>query len=310
MKDEIDIDGIAYVPSRSAAKAVGYTQDYVGQLARGGLVDAKKVSGTWYVSLDSIKAHKEKADAYVPTPPHVERQKASQGSEMDTIVAFDGREYISSKRAALLTGYAQDYITQLARTGTVRSKQMGSRWMLDKEHLLAHKKEKDIQLAKVQAASSGFDTSKKTVNKEELVENSLLTYHQEGSPLVPVLKKPEFPTVDEEITVKIPVHKDFGEKDEFTINRSRGLDEKEGYFGEDEEEKQVIKLPSVLVYAVLAILIVGSFSVWTILSPREVVFSRDGVVSQERGSWKDILGMLPDKSNTFSSQHNYKRVRE
>jgi len=273
-------------------------------------VDAKKVSGTWYVSLDSIKAHKEKADAYVPTPPHVERQKAAQGSEMDTIVAFDGREYISSKRAALLTGYAQDYITQLARTGTVRSQQIGSRWMLDKEHLLAHKKEKDTQLAKVQASSSGFDTSKNTVNKEELVEDSLLTYHQEGSPLVPVLKKPEFPTVDQEIAVKIPVHKDFEGKNELTTNKSRDVHEKEEYFDADEAGKQVIKVPWVLIYVVLATLIVGSLSIWAILSPREVVFSRDGVVSQEEGSWKDILGMLPDKSNTFSSQHNYKRVRE
>ncbi len=55
----IDISGIRYLKATDAAKKVGYTTDYVGQLARGGKVDAKQIGRAWYVSEEDILAHKK-----------------------------------------------------------------------------------------------------------------------------------------------------------------------------------------------------------------------------------------------------------
>ncbi len=57
-EDVVEIGGKQYLPSARAAKLVGYTKDYVGQLARAGKLDAKLVGRGWYITEDSIRAHK------------------------------------------------------------------------------------------------------------------------------------------------------------------------------------------------------------------------------------------------------------
>ncbi len=56
--ETVVIDGKEYISSARAASLVGYTKDYVGQLARAGKVDATRVGRSWYISEDSIRAHK------------------------------------------------------------------------------------------------------------------------------------------------------------------------------------------------------------------------------------------------------------
>ena len=60
--EEVVVDGKTYIASRKAALECGYAQDYVGQLARKGFIDAKRVSGQWYIHLESLKEYKRKAD--------------------------------------------------------------------------------------------------------------------------------------------------------------------------------------------------------------------------------------------------------
>lgn len=47
-----------YVKASVIARELGYTADYVGQLCRGGKVDAKLFGRSWYVHKDSIGEHK------------------------------------------------------------------------------------------------------------------------------------------------------------------------------------------------------------------------------------------------------------
>lgn len=56
--DRIEIDGAVYIPAKQAGQLVGYTKDYVGQLARAGKINAKLIGRSWYVSEDSIRKHK------------------------------------------------------------------------------------------------------------------------------------------------------------------------------------------------------------------------------------------------------------
>lgn len=152
MAQEINLGGTIYVSSKRAAEMMGYSQDYVGQLARSGAIEAKRVSGLWYVLEDSIRKHKEKADEYVPQPPPY----INPNHDSEVAVSFDGKDYISAGRAAKLTGYTQDYVGQLARSSQILSRQIGNRWYVDRESLLKHKDEKDSLLAAVQSESVGL----------------------------------------------------------------------------------------------------------------------------------------------------------
>ncbi len=51
-----------YIPTQKAAQLYGYTQDYVGQLARSGEVPAKKIGRRWFVSKNALKEHKKQKD--------------------------------------------------------------------------------------------------------------------------------------------------------------------------------------------------------------------------------------------------------
>lgn len=48
-----------------------------------------------------------------------------------------GRKYISSKRASELTGYAKDYIGQLARAGKIPGTRVGRAWYVEEKTLLS-----------------------------------------------------------------------------------------------------------------------------------------------------------------------------
>jgi hypothetical protein len=188
MSDEIFLEGKTYVSSRRAATQTGYAQDYIGQLARSGQIDAQRVGGLWYVTIDSLAGYQRNAASYVPAQP----QKTQQ--DLDAIVSFDGKDYISASRAAKLSGYNQDYIGQLARSGKILSRQIGNRWYIDREMLLAHKAQKDSMLAAVQAESVGLVRAEPQRAPEAPIrpvepQSPLLTYIAEEKDLLPLSQK-------------------------------------------------------------------------------------------------------------------------
>lgn len=202
MSDEILLEGKQFVSARRASEVSGYARDYVGQLARSGLIQAQRVGGLWYISLESLKGYQQNAEAYTPQVP----QKTAQ--DMDATVSFDGKDYLAASRAAKLTGYNQDYIGQLARAGKVLSRQIGNRWYVERGGLLAHKAQKDALLGAVQAEAVGITRPAADLAPVEHASNSsskhpeLLTYITESMDLMPVLHKQEA----ESTANKIPVH--------------------------------------------------------------------------------------------------------
>lgn len=152
MNDEIKVGDETYISSKRASEITGYARDYIGQLARKGLIDARRIGGLWYISAASLNTYKQEAESFKPEPP----QNANRREDPETIVSFDGKEYVSAIKAAKLTGYHQDYVSQLAREDKVPSRQIGSRWYVGREGLISHKKSKDALLAAVQAESVGI----------------------------------------------------------------------------------------------------------------------------------------------------------
>ena len=108
MAQDIDLGGTIYISSKRAAEITGYTQDYIGQLARGGSIAAQRVSGLWYVVEESLKNYKTKADEFKPEPP----KGFTSSVDLESAVSFDGKDYVSAQRAAKITGYPQEYVGQ------------------------------------------------------------------------------------------------------------------------------------------------------------------------------------------------------
>ncbi|MBI4086489.1 hypothetical protein HY416_00705 [Candidatus Kaiserbacteria bacterium] len=86
--DTVTLDGKIYIKAVKAADGVGYAPDYVGQLCRKGLLDAIILGKTWYVSEESLLAHKNsqsRTNAGI-TKRDVEKQK-------DALVSQQAVEY-------------------------------------------------------------------------------------------------------------------------------------------------------------------------------------------------------------------------
>lgn len=189
MSDEIVLAGKTYTASKKAASISGYAQDYIGQLARGGAIEAQRVGGLWYVAIDSLEAYQKNAGQFTPTPPTNAAPK-----DLDTVVSFDGKDYVSASRAAKITGYNQDYIGQLARSGKILSRQIGNRWYVERNGLVAHKSAKDALLGAVQSDAVGLaraplQTPQTTLQTEEAAP--FYTYVKDDGELMPTLMKRE-----------------------------------------------------------------------------------------------------------------------
>lgn len=176
MAQEINLGGTIYVSSKRAAEMTGYTQDYIGQLARSGSITAQRVSGLWYVVEESLRNYKTKADEFKPTPPPPSSRTERQ---LESAISFDGKDYVSAQRAADITGYHPDYVGQLARTGKVLSRQVGTRWFVDREAVVEHKRHNDALLAAVQAESVGLMRQEEII--QEKPEQSLYFTYSEAN---------------------------------------------------------------------------------------------------------------------------------
>lgn len=77
------------------------------------------------------------------------------------------KKYISAKRAAKLTGYAMDYIGQLARAGKLDAQIVGRSWFVAEESLLGYKREivDTVFSAEKSARKRGKKSSRKVARK-------------------------------------------------------------------------------------------------------------------------------------------------
>ncbi|TSD04852.1 MAG: hypothetical protein Greene07147_906 [Parcubacteria group bacterium Greene0714_7] len=89
---------------------------------------------------------------------------------MDELV-ISGKKYISSKRASELTGYAKDYVGQLARGGKVPATRIGRAWYVDEAALILHE-------TAGQGVTSEIDTPK--INTENESDSFKVLIHRDG----------------------------------------------------------------------------------------------------------------------------------
>jgi len=124
----------------------------------------------------------------------------------DTII-LDGKNFISSRRAASLTGYTKDYIGQLSRASKIVARLVGRNWYIDEESLMAHKEEG-------RRSKQEIDTERQKRQERLMKELSVKQYpvssfsvEPDARPNIPTLTKvvseEERTTRDESIPISI-----------------------------------------------------------------------------------------------------------
>ncbi|HEY4502337.1 MAG TPA: hypothetical protein VJH21_00705 [Candidatus Paceibacterota bacterium] len=145
-------------------------------------------------------------------------------------LVFEKKKYVSSRRAARISGYTKDYIGQLCRAGALPAKMVGRNWYIDEDALKEHRKTYqgeavvdqslwDIDhvttdsrpLSEVVRQYIGDEEVKR---RNELLENLFkLTYHEEkGEDLIPNLEK-EKERATKNTTVNLREEESFGQID-------------------------------------------------------------------------------------------------
>ena len=85
---------------------------------------------------------------------------------MKHTVIFQGKKYISSKRASKVSDYSSDYIGQLCRAGKLDGKMFGHTWFITEESLVAHQaisasaesfKNRALNFKKLSSSKTGVD---------------------------------------------------------------------------------------------------------------------------------------------------------
>jgi len=118
---------------------------------------------------------------------------------MDELVIGD-KTYISSKRAAAITGYAKDYIGQLCREGRVEAKLVGRSWYVYEPSIKKHrfKEEGEVQTKETltpdlieEVIPVSVETSDKS--NEQAVSWESPRYEVEETPVIPQVTKTEEP---------------------------------------------------------------------------------------------------------------------
>ncbi len=73
-------------------------------------------------------------------------------------LTLDNKKYLSSKRAAQVTGYAKDYVGQLCREGRVNARLVGRNWYVLESSILEHRFGAEEQDAAPEAAPAPMPT--------------------------------------------------------------------------------------------------------------------------------------------------------
>lgn len=102
------IEGKEYISSDRAAKLVGYTKDYVGQLARAGKIEAKRIGRSWYISQDSINKHKLSVH-YTLTKPKKPIKRDSNDDEKPSIHIDNSPNGNLSSKESVSTYHDDDF---------------------------------------------------------------------------------------------------------------------------------------------------------------------------------------------------------
>ncbi|MDB5237037.1 MAG: hypothetical protein JWL88_139 [Parcubacteria group bacterium] len=129
-------------------------------------------------------------------------------------LTIDGKIYISSKRAAEMTGYAKDYIGQLCREGHVQARMVGRSWYVLETSIRAHRFGGDAHADAIEASNTDPVETKEPASPLTTWEKP--TYVPDMAPSMPIptfsrpaeapaaLIEPAMPEIKENVAAEEP----------------------------------------------------------------------------------------------------------
>jgi hypothetical protein len=104
MSNQLEINGVSFLPIKEAAKVVSYSRDYVAKLAREEKIVASQIGRQWYVDLLSLKnfAHAASLEQNVRKSKLSDQRKREQAlkAEVQTIRNEVVRKSVRARREA------------------------------------------------------------------------------------------------------------------------------------------------------------------------------------------------------------------
>lgn len=108
-----------YILLSDAAKGTTYSAEYLGILARRGLLSARKFGRNWHTTKEAVVEYQNKQQRN-----YMQRLGDSQP---------DRQKFVTLAEAAIDAPYSQEYLSMLARRGLLPAKKFGKTWLTTKQ---------------------------------------------------------------------------------------------------------------------------------------------------------------------------------
>ena len=122
---------------------------------------------------------------------------------MDSL-EFDGQTYISTKRAAEITGYAKDYVGQLCREGRVTARFVGRSWYVSessiKEHRFGTEEVVEEEVTTAPEAEEVIEEPEEEIEEEVVEEKKIETAQYVAEEVTPLPSLEDEKETSEEAT--------------------------------------------------------------------------------------------------------------
>ena len=181
MKHSINLQGQIFISSKRASEISDYASDYIGQLCREGKLVCQRIGRAWFVTEASLRTHMSRVwsdDELRKRAANLVRREVKDARRPEIAVDAVSVKRITSKQAALMSGYSADYIGQLCRSGKLGAVLVGKTWMIDEKSLYDHmdviKKERE-QASLKKAMDSKVDISEPELISPITVTNNAYT---------------------------------------------------------------------------------------------------------------------------------------
>lgn len=159
-------------------------------------------------------------------------------------LTLDGKVYLSSKRAAAVTGYAKDYVGQLCREGRVEARLVGRSWYVLEDSIRKHRFSEESK--EISEETENIEIKEERIEEIEQVQWEKPEYTTEEVEILPTLEEKQ--ALEEEKTEDTPVSSmQQAWQEWFSIKKEEKIEEdpvltQEEYVEEVKEEEQPVEI--------------------------------------------------------------------
>lgn len=133
-QQEQQYNGRAVLTAIEASDRSGLSHNYIWQLLHSGRIEGVKIGRDWLVYEDSLSTFLAQPRSRGRKGPR-KKQEIRQEAQGERVL-------LSTAAAHEVSGYRQDHLLRLLRTGRIEGEKTGRTWLIYEDSLLAYKRRK------------------------------------------------------------------------------------------------------------------------------------------------------------------------